>query len=351
MGNSRAVFCLGPDNVNNVPLVKLQRLTIRGSFYILKYILLKGGGSNMDDFKLKVTIGDAQIELEGNGELVHTIFQELRDNGLGKLTLHYSQNTKNSNFALPTIANENVSCEEEAIVSAEDLNGHLSTLENIVLTGGPNTEAEWLLVYATYCSNQGQALFTREDLKKKYKETNRMTPARSKNFALNLKTLVTDKYIVAVNANDFRLENSGLSRAKAIILGNDKNGGAKKNKSTQKKKSITSYTMIELDLTEDQRTSIKELWNQHTLVSNMDKAVLAAYLIKKEKQIEGFTSDIFFTILRTVGETTSFNLAASIRNAKKDKSYFTSGVNVGEYKLSHIGEDYVAALAKTGDNK
>ena len=62
----------------------------------------------MDIFKLRVTVGDAQIELEGNGELVHTIFQELRDNGLGKLTLHYSQSTNNSNVALPTSVNENV---------------------------------------------------------------------------------------------------------------------------------------------------------------------------------------------------------------------------------------------------
>lgn len=304
----------------------------------------------MDIFKLRVTVGDAQIELEGNGELVHTIFQELRDNGLGKLTLHYSQSTNNSNVALPTSVNENVSPKEDPIISTEDTDGSLPTLENIVLMGGPKTEAEWLLVYATYCSNQGKTLFTRDDLKKKYNETNRMTSARSKNFVTNLKTLVADKYIVAVNADSFRLESAGLSKATAIILGNGKNSDTKKNKSTQKKKPIASYTMVDLDLTEEQRISIKESWNQHTHVSNMDKAVLASYLIRKEKQIEAFTPDIFFTILRIVGEGTSFDLAAAIRNAKKDKSYFTSGANVGEYKLNHIGEDYVITLAKTGDN-
>lgn len=39
-----------------------------------------------DIFKLKVCIGDANVELEGNGDLVHTIFVELRENGLGKLS-------------------------------------------------------------------------------------------------------------------------------------------------------------------------------------------------------------------------------------------------------------------------
>lgn len=39
-----------------------------------------------DIFKLKVCIGNANIELEGEGNLVHTIFSELREDGLGKLS-------------------------------------------------------------------------------------------------------------------------------------------------------------------------------------------------------------------------------------------------------------------------
>ena len=40
-----------------------------------------------DIFKLRVCIGNANIELEGEGELVHTIFSELRENGLGNLSV------------------------------------------------------------------------------------------------------------------------------------------------------------------------------------------------------------------------------------------------------------------------
>ena len=39
-----------------------------------------------DIFKLKVCIGNANIELEGEGNLVHTIFSELREDDLGKLS-------------------------------------------------------------------------------------------------------------------------------------------------------------------------------------------------------------------------------------------------------------------------
>lgn len=46
-----------------------------------------------DIFKLRVCIGDANIELEGDGNLVHTIFSELREDGLGKLSAPIKTNT------------------------------------------------------------------------------------------------------------------------------------------------------------------------------------------------------------------------------------------------------------------
>lgn len=311
----------------------------------------------MDIFKLKVIVGDAQIELEGAGELVHTIFQELRDNGLGQLTPHplnHQAPTDDSHANTDCISEAvRATVNDDKITTQIEPNGEIfPTLENIVLTGGPSKETEWLLIYATYCSRQGTSLFSRDELRSKYDETNRMTPARSKNFATNLKSLVTNKFITAVKTDLFRLESAGLAKAKTIISGGSEEGKAnKKGKSAPKKKTIDSYSMVELNLPSEQRASVKEFWGNHTHASNMDKAVLAAYWLKTEKQIEEFTSDLFFTILRTVGEGASFNLGAAIRNAKKDKSYFVSGTNPGAYKLSHIGDDYVATLIVKEDNK
>ena len=39
----------------------------------------------MEGFKLKVSVGGAQIELEGSGDQVVALFQELREKGLGVL--------------------------------------------------------------------------------------------------------------------------------------------------------------------------------------------------------------------------------------------------------------------------
>ncbi len=39
----------------------------------------------MDVFKLKISIDNSTIELEGNGDLVFKIFTELRDTGLNSV--------------------------------------------------------------------------------------------------------------------------------------------------------------------------------------------------------------------------------------------------------------------------
>lgn len=101
---------------------------------------------------------------------------------------------------------------------------------------------------------------------------------------------------------------------------------------------------MELDLSKEQRDSFKEFWIKHNHSANMDKALLAAYWLKNEKNVEDFTADYLFTMLRTIEENTSFNLAAAIRNAKNRKNYFILDSTSGAYKLHHIGEDHVKVL-------
>ena len=177
----------------------------------------------MNTFKLKIVVGTAQIELEGDGDLVHSIFHDLRENGLGKLAISVENCLPTMN---PTKDVEKVSegSQEEADINKTTgasalVDEEIPTLENVVLRGTPKTECDWLLVYSTYCSNQGESLFTRDDLRAKYNETKRTTASTKKNFTKNIRTLVSSKYISAVNSNEFRLETAGLAHAKSILLG------------------------------------------------------------------------------------------------------------------------------------
>lgn len=54
----------------------------------------------MADLQLNITIGETEIKLQGEGELVYKIFQELREEGLGilqKIQSHHNT-SKNPNF-------------------------------------------------------------------------------------------------------------------------------------------------------------------------------------------------------------------------------------------------------------
>lgn len=300
----------------------------------------------MSNFKLKIVIGDAQIELEGDGELVHAIFQEVKDNGLGKLIpvqpKSQSDTQAGADSSTPPFSETGEGGDMEN--SADKQKIDLPSIQNVVLQCTPKKESEWVLIYALYASNCGQKLFTRDDLRSKYEETNRVTASHNAHFGENIKSLVSSKYISAVNESDFRIERAGIDEALRIIAGNSSNGAEKKS-TPSRKRPPSQYKMVELSLSDQDKKSFREYWASHTHVATMDKAVLIAYWLKSVKGIEAFTADLFFTMLRTAGESVNFKLEAAISNAKIKKSFFTSGQGKGTYVLYHLGEDRVKELS------
>lgn len=184
----------------------------------------------MSELRIKVTIEGMSVELEGDAETVKEIFASLKENGMGYMnTLSKPVAVISKKTTVEESTPDFVSVEEE--LEQEDI----PSLENVVLSGGPSTEVEWILVYAFYCSEQGKKFFTRDDLRQCYKDTKRYTRARSKNFATNIKSLISEKYISAVNMEDFRIERSGLDFATKIIKGEKVKVSSKKKLSKAKK--------------------------------------------------------------------------------------------------------------------
>lgn len=50
----------------------------------------------MSELQIKITIGEADIFLQGEGELVYRVFSDIRQNGIGKLNCQSKSNTQNS---------------------------------------------------------------------------------------------------------------------------------------------------------------------------------------------------------------------------------------------------------------
>lgn len=280
------------------------------------------------------------IELEGEAESVKEIFESIKDSGMGQMN-EYGRKTEKllSNTAEIGKQSENYinvnesNCEEPGTEE-------IPTLTNVVLIGGPRTESEWILIYAFYKSQQGTQFFSREDLRQCYKETNRYTDTRNKNFASNIKNLISDKMISAVNENDFRIEKKGIELAKKIVFGEIANGSTKGKKKGAKSNTSEAYNLVELNLSQEERDACAEFYTTHTSSNNQDKVVVIAKWLKDAKGIDEVDKDTIFTILRTLGESTSFNINQALLNAKNKKSYFVSP-EPSKFKINHIGEDHV----------
>lgn len=171
-----------------------------------------------DNFKLLINIGDSHIELEGEGALVHTIFSELRESGLGKLS---STSLIDKSFRQEDSEESPETKESTPLDSTEEnssFSGNLPNIRDIVIKNLPKIEYEWLLVYAFYCSKQGTETFTAKDLRQMYHDTDRYTRSRSTNFTANLKKCISKGYFTYANSTtDFTLSASGQDTALQIL--------------------------------------------------------------------------------------------------------------------------------------
>lgn len=172
----------------------------------------------MTDFKLKVSIGTTNIELEGESELVNKFFNEIRDNGLGKLAeFHIAPVLQNELQTETEISKDNVNQTKTTETIVDNACSNYPTLKDIVLSNKIKKESNWILVYTLYATEFGTKAVSKKEISSMYKKTNRQTSARSKNFATNIKKLVTDKLISAINDNDFIITDKGKEEAKKLL--------------------------------------------------------------------------------------------------------------------------------------
>lgn len=300
-----------------------------------------------DIFKLRVCIGDANIELEGNGNLVHTIFSELREDGLGKLSAPIKTNT--SQVPKETAdTNAPIEVREDTGNNAQPVENQLPQINTVVVKNLPKTEAEWVLVYALYASEEGKKTFTEDDLRKLYQDSGRWNDSRSKNFSANLKKAVASNWFAFVNASNYSLLESGKALAYEILQRSNSIKDSKKAKRAVGA-AKASYTIVELNLNDEQRQDLKQYLQPFSSANNIEKAVLIAYKLS-QYGITELNANTIFTVLRIAGFPASYDLNASLKNGKNLKNFFVAGDTAGTYRLHHFGEDRAKELEKAGGN-
>lgn len=151
----------------------------------------------------------------------------------------------------------------------------------------------------------------------------------------------------------------GKKRAEEIVFGlRDTNSKDRKEQNISKEnvnpssKSVKreSYSIANLELSDEQRIKLREMYTSISPKSQNDQIVLLCYLLKEIKDISNCNPDIVYTALRIVDEKTPKVLSQTLRDIKSKKQYLDKNQD-GTYSLNHIGEDFVRFSLLQGVNE
>lgn len=115
----------------------------------------------MSEIGLKIQIGDTNIELNGDAEIVKNIFNDIRENGLGKIDVNPQiQNMKSENVIIEKKENENkiVKAEEKSkkikkVKTQKTPSNITATYQMIDLNISPEDRNKFKEEYAKYKTN------------------------------------------------------------------------------------------------------------------------------------------------------------------------------------------------------
>lgn len=302
----------------------------------------------MADFKMGVKIGEIELKLEGEYEDVVKVFADVKESGIGKLNLYGENVPQNRNIIsqpqietnqplqieMPTVENE----ESDKLFQGNDY----PTLEEIKIKDLPNGELEWIIVYSAFSSNFGQQEFTKKDIVQRYKENGRYYGGNVSNFSTNIKKAITQNFIKLINKDVYIITPAGLSSFNQII--NNENGDRKQRKRTKTKSNISyaNYKYLELDLSQEQKNSIRELFDtlKEKIKSGVNKVLLICYWCNKNTEIKALDIDTVYTILKICGETKLFDIGQTFLNMKNRNQYLIEEEK-GKFRINSLGESIV----------
>ncbi len=138
------------------------------------------------------------------------------------------------------------------------------------------------------------------------------------------------------------VDREDISESKEIKNVESKSKKIQASKKARTKVTITStYEMLELNLSEEQRKKLKEYYSDFTLSTNVQRICVLSYWYKQNIGINEFDTNTIFTLLRMVQEKASFNIPQAFSDIQNRSQYLVSTGEKGKYKLTPIGEDYV----------
>lgn len=246
---------------------------------------------------MKFELNGLKFEIEGNEQAVReefNAFKEFTQQLVAKINLSSTQllDTK----------------QEPLLLNHEKDSNDYPLLKDIVLLDLPQTEIEWMLIYAFYVSSFGKQAFTREAVISKYKDSGRYTDNRSKKFSENFKALFGKKFIKSKNETECLLLEEGKQKAVEILMSNESKSNSKhvsrsKDKSETKERQTTKVNtsdikiLKELNLRPDGKMSLKEYVSKFNIAAAEELYLVIVFYLKEILDTEKVTASHIFTSL------------------------------------------------------
>lgn len=313
----------------------------------------------MSDLRIKVKFGDFEIELQGEKDTVREEFRELKEKGLENLLSNVNQLSINSrNSSSPN---------QHGIPPANKTDiGSYPSMKDVILKQLPQTEVEWVLIYAFYSSEYSTKYFTHSDVVAMYDTTSRKTNNRIANLSNNIKSLFKSEFLTAINDEEYLVTESG-NQAVLQILSRPPGKGQSSPKSTKSKsnspkepknsgsnnsalKSREFKLLTDLSLKPQGKTSMIDYVANYQASSNPEKILLIVSYFKDVLKTGKVSKDHIFTGLKEIKARVPDSLDDIISNVKGRNGWIKFDTKE-DISVSVKGSEYIIHDMKKRNNK
>lgn len=300
----------------------------------------------MSVLKIEIASGSFELKLEGEPSVVSSLFDSIRNSGLGALHDETSYHTVQESTAIekqtPISEQLDKTIKDVKQGPSSSPNESWPTFETVVLQGRPKNSQEWILICIAYATSFGTKDVGDDEVKKQLQMTKRFNGSLKKNYARSVRCLADKDFIQALADHKYIISEAGLNEAHQIVCREQKPSTKRKRTTTPK---LAQYQLLEsLVIDDDQKKRFRDDWKTSIHSSAMDKTVFIAGWLQQNLQVREITVDHIFTMLRIASENASFNIFSALKNSKNLYNYFSNGSEPNSFVLTHIGEDHFSDM-------
>ncbi len=296
----------------------------------------------MANLKLKLKFNALEFEIEGEENVVREEFDKFK----GFLATEFVNRQ-------PGSIRGGSGDEQDAVLLGQGQPSDFPILSEVVKKDLPNSEPEWVLVYAFYASNYGEDTFSEQGIKNGYETSKRTNASRMANLSNSIKQILNKDYIKMLSDVEYIFLDKGKEKARLILSGSEPKLSSSKKNTKKKSVSKSSETKVkkgskaknlkpeQFEILPEGKISLEAFLNDKKPGDTARERILViAYYIKNVLEEDSFSDgNIEYAYKALSLKNKPIHLRQVITNIKNDQLEIDS-VD-GNWVISRIGEKFV----------